>query len=179
MTLGRRRVEHFLLPLALGVSDGILNALTLASASVVEGSGLRISVIARVAVAALVTAVFTVFVAEYAQYRSDLARAEHELNFTRSGRLAATSLGRAVFLDALLAAVIAGSASFVGAFAPLLIGGIFVRFPWVSIVVSVLALGALGAVLANVVHGSRAIWASALAIAGIAVTFIGIQLHLV
>ena len=106
---------------ALGVSDGILNALILASATVLRGVGLSFDLGVRVGLAALCSAVLTVFVAEYAEYRSQLIRAERQLLFTRSGRLAATSLGSAVLRDAVTVAVVAGLASFAGAALPLVI----------------------------------------------------------
>ena len=67
-----------LLPLALGIADGIVNALILASSAVLRGSGLTIGLALRVAAVALVTSVFTVFVAEYGQLRAELARAERQ-----------------------------------------------------------------------------------------------------
>jgi hypothetical protein len=82
-----------LFAVALGVSDGILNALTLASAKVLRGHGLDLGLGGRVGIVAFPSAVLTIFVAEYAQNRLELVRAERQLMFTRSGRLAATSLG--------------------------------------------------------------------------------------
>lgn len=63
----RRWTGRFLLPLSLGVADGIVNSLTLASAAVIHGSGLTASLALRVAAVAFVSSVFTVFVAEYGQ----------------------------------------------------------------------------------------------------------------
>lgn len=171
------RTARVQLPLALGVSDGILNALTLASSAVLHGDGLNISLALRVGVVSFVTATFTVFVAEFAQYRGELARAEHELNFTQSGRLAKTHLGRAVARDALEAAFIAGGSSFIGAFLPLLIGAVLKGASWLALAVSIAALGGLGVALAASVRGRRTVWAGALVVAGTVVTVIGVQLH--
>ena len=169
-----------MLPLALGISDGILNALTLASAAVLRQHGiLDASLALRVAVVSLVTTVFTVFVAEYAQLRGQLAKAEHELNITTSGRLAASSLGRVVARDATEAAALASAASFLGAVGPLAFGAAIPRYPWLAIVVAVAALGVLGAVLAAVIGGNRTRWAVILAASGVAVAAIGTQLEIV
>lgn len=165
--------------MALGVSDGILNALILASARVLRGDGLNLGLGARVGVAALCSAALTVFVAEYAEYRSDLIRAERQLLFTRSGRLAATALGRAVLRDAVAVATVAGMASFAGAALPLVIGALVPAASWTALAVSVAALGGLGVLLARNVGGRRSVWAAGLIIAGIVVTIIGVEVDLV
>lgn len=164
---------------ALGVSDGILNALTLASATVLHGVGLNLDLGGRVGIVALCSAVLTIFVAEYAQYRLELIRAERQLLFTRSGRLAATSLGRAVLKDAATVAAVAGIASFAGAALPLVTGALLPTATWVALAVSVVALGGLGVLLAVHVGGRRSVWAAGLLIAGIAVTVIGVKVDLV
>lgn len=165
--------------MALGVSDGILNALTLAAATVLHGVGLSVRLSARVGIVAFASAVLTLFVAEYAQNRLELIRAERQLMFTRSGRLAATSLGRAVFRDSIAVATVAGTASFAGAALPLVIGALLPRLSWVALVVSAATLGGLGVVLANHVGGRRVMWALSLVVAGVIVTVIGVQVHLV
>ena len=95
-----------MLPLVLGVTDGILNALTLAAGAVLRSSaGVSVSLALRVGCAALVTAAFTMFIADYAERRAHLVRSSRQLNLTEPGRLAATQLGRqaaVVALDAKL-----------------------------------------------------------------------------
>ncbi len=174
---GRTRAS-LLLPLALGVSDGILTALILAGATVLRGSGLTMSLALRVGAVAFVSVVFTVFVAEYSQYRSELAGAERQLNFTTSGRLATTHLGRAVLRDAMIGALVASAASFVGAVFPLAMGAVLPRASWVALVVALAALGGLGIVLASSVGGRRFFWAASLIVAGSAVLVIGVQLDI-
>ncbi len=132
----------------------------------------------RVGAVAFVTIVFTVFVAEYAQYRSELARAEHQLNFTTSGRLATSHLGRAIVRDAMFGALLASVASFIGAVFPLAIGAAMPRTSWVALVVALAALGGLGIVLASSVGGRRFLWAVSLIIAGAAVLVIGVKLDI-
>lgn len=174
-----RRSGRFIFAIALGVSDGIINALTLAAASVLHGVGLSLRLSARVGVVALVSAVVTLFVAEYTQNRVELLRAERQLMFTQSGRLAATSLGRAVFRDSIAAAIVAGASSFAGAALPLFMGTLLPRLSWVALVASAAALGGLGVVLGSHVGGRRTLWAISLVVAGVIVTIIGVQVDLV
>jgi VIT1/CCC1 family predicted Fe2+/Mn2+ transporter len=151
----------------------------LASSTVLRGVGLPLGLAVRVGVVALASAWFTLFVAEYAEYRLELIRAERQLMFTSSGKLAATRLGRAVIRDALTESSTAALASFVGAPFPLAMGALAPRASWMALVVSVAALGALGAVLAQRVGGRRWVWTIGLGIAGAAVTVIGVQVDLV
>jgi VIT1/CCC1 family predicted Fe2+/Mn2+ transporter len=173
-----RWLRRYLLPLSLGISDGIINALTLASSAVIHGRGLTISLALRVAAAALISSVFTVFVAEYGQLRAELARAERELSFTRSGRLAAGHLGRQVAREAAAASAVASGASFAGALVPLLIGAAIAAYSWSAILVAVGALGGLGGALASAVGGRRRRWIIAMIVMGLLVAAVGEVLDL-
>jgi VIT1/CCC1 family predicted Fe2+/Mn2+ transporter len=143
------------------------------------GVGLDLDLGVRVGVVALSSAVVTLFVAEYAQNRLELVRAERQLMFTRSGRLAATHLGRAVLRDAAVVAGVAGLSSFAGAALPLVVGAVLPKATWIALVASVAVLGALGTVLSLQVGGRRLVWTLGLVLAGIAVTIIGVQVDLV
>lgn len=167
-----------LLPLTLGLADGIVNALTLASATVLHGRGLGVALGLKVGAVAMVTAAFTIFVAEYASLRADLSRAERELNLTSQGRLAATNLGRQVRREALAAAVVGCAASFGGAVAPLLVGAATAPYSWTALVVSVGGLGALGAGLAKAVRGHRLRWVVLMTLMGAVVGYVGVLLDI-
>lgn len=157
---------RLLLPLSLGVADGILNALTLASAVVLHGRGLNAWLATRVGIVSFVSAIFTVFVAEYAQLRAELTRSERELSLTVSGRLAAGALGRQVAHEAAEAALVASASSFVGATVPLLVGVALREYSWTALIVAIVALGGLGGALATAVGGRRSRWVIALMVCG-------------
>lgn len=179
MSHGHRRwLDRLLLPLSLGIADGILNALILASATVLYGRGLDIGLALRVATVSFVSAVFTIFVAEYAQLRAELARAERQLSLTQSGRLAAGALGQQVIREATEAAVVASVASFIGAVAPLLVGVGLRNYRWTALAIAILALGALGASLATVTGGRRSVWIGALVVCGAAIAAVGVALDI-
>lgn len=179
MSYARRRwQERLLLPLSLGIADGILTALILASATVLYGRGLDIGLAFRVAAAACISAAFTMFVADYASLRADLVRAERQLSLTQSGRLASGALGRQVAREATEAAVVASIASFVGAMAPLMIGVGLHSYRWTALAIAILALGGLGASLAAVTGGRRSVWIAALMIGGAAIAVVGVVLDI-
>ncbi|MGW4349996.1 hypothetical protein ACWEL8_33625 [Streptomyces sp. NPDC004690] len=178
VSLGKA-VASVRLPLVLGLTDGLLNALTLAAASL-TGSGTPISwsLAGRVGVAALVTAAFTVMVADYAERRAHLVHVSEELSLSQSGRMAATHLGRLALLRSYGAALVACLTSFVGAALPLALGAVLPGPPWLVVILAVLALSALGAVLARFLAARPALWALTMAIGGVATTLIGIRLRI-
>jgi hypothetical protein len=175
-----RRARHeLLLPLALGLADGILNALTLASGSLVgDGGHVTAGLSVRISVAALVTAGFSVFVATYSEARGGLRHASQQLSLSSDEGLAATKLGQDALRHALTQAGMASGASMVGALVPLLIAASLPGPAWIAAVVAVAALGGLGAGLATVVHGRQLVWAGALVLGGIAVTAVGVWIKI-
>lgn len=168
------------LPLVLGVSDGILTTLTLAAGAMVRGGGseLSLTLALRVGAAAFVTAAFTMFVAFYAEARSHLVRASRELNLTQPGRLAATRLGRAVLRETIVATATTGIASFVGAVAPLLLGALVPMPPWMTLVISVALLGAVGWRIGAALSARKTLWLVAMLAGGCIVTIIGAWLDI-
>jgi VIT1/CCC1 family predicted Fe2+/Mn2+ transporter len=174
-----RRTRPGLRPLALGLSDGILNALVLAAGAVVGAKGgISFGLAARVSAVAFVTGLIMFFVAEYAQQRAELVRAEHQLNMTRSGRLAAGALGQRARAEAAAAAATSSVSSLVGALVPLLIGAALPTLHWLPLVLAVGGLGGLGAVLARAVNGKPILWALAMLICGTAAAVVGVELKL-
>ncbi len=124
------RAQRVVLPVALGVSDGVLNALVLAASSLLLGEPrLSLELALRIALAALATSLLTVFVAEYSNLRLGLRRAERELNLTRAGKLATSNLGRAILREAAASAVVAATASCAGAPLPLALGAALPEAP--------------------------------------------------
>jgi len=168
-----------LLPVALGLADGVLNALTLASASLIGGdvhvtAGLAV----RISVAALVTAGFSVFVATYAEARGGLRHASRQLSLPDQEGLVSTQLGRDAIRHAAEQAGLASGSSMLGALLPLLIAASLPGPGWIAAVVAICALGLLGVGLAATVLGNRLVWASALIIGGVAVTAIGVWIKI-
>jgi VIT1/CCC1 family predicted Fe2+/Mn2+ transporter len=169
------------LDVVAGLIDGILNALALAAGRLVQagGEGATLSLSLRVSIAAAATTVFVFFVAHYAQLRLELVRHERELNFTAHGKLAATSLGRRVFLESLYKALLASVFSLAGALFPLLLCTLLPSPAWLGLAITIVALGGLGALLARTIYGSPWAWGIGLFIGGILLAFIGMKLNLV
>ena len=176
-TLGISRER--LMPPVLGFVDGILNALTLAAASILHrGKPIGLGLTLRVGAFAVVTAAFVLFVARYADARTELVRQSRQLSLASHGHLAETKLGRAVLREALGDATLASTTSFLGAVLPLAVATAIPAESWVAVVVAVVLLSALGVVVAVVVHGRRIYWALALGSGGVALSLIGLTLRI-
>lgn len=164
-------------PLVIGVTDGILTALTLAAGRIVEQSQpLTIGLALRISGAASLSGVFVFFTAEYIRLRGELVRSERQLNLTAGGRLATTRLGRAVLIETITSAVVSSTCNFLGALIPLIAGTIV---SWLAIVVALLFLAILGVGAGRAIHGNPFVWALALVVAGGILTFAGIKFRIV
>jgi predicted membrane protein (TIGR00267 family) len=168
------------LPLVLGVTDGILDALTLAAGAIVRegGTGVTVILAVRVGIASLITAAFTMFVSDYSERRRRLVRAAEQLSLTEPGHFAASRLGRDVIRESLWATTVAAIFSFVAALLPLLLGALLPGPSWIILIAAVLALGLLGWVLGGLMQGNRLRWTGLMLLGGAVVTVIGIQLHI-
>lgn len=163
----------------LGLVDGIINALTLAAGSILHGHlGVGLGLALRIGCFAFATGWFVLFISDYVGLRADLVRAARQLNLTEHGQLATTQLGRAVRREALADATIGGIASFAGSLVPLLAAGAMPRYSWVAIVIAVGMLAVLGIGLARTVYGRPSVWAVALAVGGVLLTVVGLQLQI-
>ncbi len=175
----RRRISLSVLPVVLGLLDGITNALGLTAHSILAGgSGVGLGLALRVASFSLVTAVFAIFVARYADLRTGLIRAGRQLNLLERGALATTRLGRAARRDALADAAQASLASFCGALLPLGIAVAFPGYRWLPLALAVGMLTFLGLVIGHRLGGNPGLWAVALAAAGIILTGVGAVLNI-
>lgn len=174
-----RGKDAALLPVALGLADGILNALTLAAANFVGDNGpITVGLALRISVAALVTAGFAVFVAEYAEARGGLRHASRELSMHSERDLVSTQLGHLALRGALGQSALAAAASMVGALGPLLLAAALPGPGWIAAAIAIVALGFLGVGLATAVLGNRLVWAGALVLGGVGVTALGAWLKI-
>jgi predicted membrane protein (TIGR00267 family) len=169
------------LDVVAGLIDGILNALTLAAGRLANasGEGATLSLALRVSVAAGATTIFVFFIAHYAQLRLELIRHERELNFTEHGKLAATRLGRRVFRESLLSAMLASSFSLIGALFPLILCAIAPSPAWLGLAITIIVLSGLGALLARSIYGSPLVWGIGHFAMGIVLALVGVRLNLV
>jgi VIT1/CCC1 family predicted Fe2+/Mn2+ transporter len=170
--------EH-LFAFVIGLTDGILTALTLATGKVIAShQAIEGTLALRIATAGSASGAFIFFIAQYSLLRVGLVHAERHLNLTQRGRFAVTHLGRTVLQEALGGAMISGIFSFFGALFPLLLAAILPLVPWVAIIAALGALSLLGMGLGHVVYGNPSRWALGLLMAGIILAGVGLGLHI-
>lgn len=162
----------------IGFTDGILNALTLASGHLIAGTKPTIGLSLRIAFGSAICGIFVFFTAEYARLRGELIHAESQLNLASHGRFATSQLGKQIRNDAFISALISSFANFLGSLFPLLLGYFMPNPPILAIVPAILALGLLGIALAHIVRGRSLTWLVGLVTAGIALSAIGVWLHI-
>jgi len=166
--------------IAMGLADGILTALLLASGRLLgRGDPMDGGLAFRVAVGAMATGAFIFYVGRYAELRGSLIQAERQLNLASRGKLATTRLGRAVLVEAARDSAVSGLSSFAGALLPLPLAVGVPSAPAVAVVLPLAMLAVMGAVLARVVAGSPAVWAGGLVVGGAAMAALGWELNLV
>lgn len=173
-----QRSGNQMFAVVVGLTDGILTALTLAAGHLVAGTKPTFGLSLRIAVGSAVCGVFVFYAAEYARLRGDLIHAEKELNLSTRGRFVTTQLGKQVRLEAASSAILSSGANFVGALLPLVLGSVMPSPPLLAMFPSILALAVLGWVLARIVQGRAVSWIAALAAAGIVLSFVGVWLHI-
>jgi len=169
-----------LLPVTMGLTDGVLTALTLTASSLTSNQPhVTLSIAFRVAGVAFFSGAFVYFVSKYAEFRQELVHAERELSLLTHGKLAVGYLGRSALREAGFATLFSSGAAFLGALGPLVIAAAFPRHPWTSVVAALIALALLGIALAKVLYGRMLRWVIVLVIGGGLLTVIGIQLDIV
>jgi VIT1/CCC1 family predicted Fe2+/Mn2+ transporter len=162
----------------IGLTDGILTALTLAAGHLTGETKPTLELSLRIALGSAICGIFVFYAAEYARLRGELIRAEKQLNLSTRGHFVTTQLGKQVRSEAVGAALLSSSANFIGALFPLFLGALMPSPPELAVAPSIVALAALGWLLARMVHGKAGLWAGALVAAGIAVFLAGRWLHI-
>jgi len=163
----------------LGITDGILTALTLAAGRLLNaGDPLTLSLALRISAVSLLTGLFMFFTAEYARLRGELVQAAKQLSLSARGQLATTQLGKAVLRESALAAGISALSSFLGSLLPLGLGAVSTRAE-LSFALTLLALAALGMILGHTLYASPLLWATGLLLMGGILALAGMYLKVV
>lgn len=150
-----------LFAIVIGLMDGILTALALASARIVgAGDPISLDLAFRISAGAAISGLFIFFVAEYARQRAELVSAELHLRLSSEGKLAVGALGRSAFHKAVTGATISAACSFSGSLLPLLPAALFPKMAWLAMAAAFLALGILGVALSKVASANPVRWGS-------------------
>lgn len=177
----RSFLKKNLFALLLGLIDGILTVLTLATGKILNKTGgdFTLSLALRVAFVTSLSGCFVYFISEYSKQRHLLINFEKELNLNKRGKLVTSNLGKQIVRETLIGAFISSFFSFFGAFIPISGAVFFPQFAWLPIVIALLILAFLGVGLSKLVYGKSIRWVLALLFTGIVVAFIGYELNVI
>ena len=177
----KKFLQKHLFPILLGLIDGILTVLTLATGKILDKphEGFSLNLAIRVALVTSISGACMYFISEYSRQRIRLIRAEKELNFTQHGKFVTTNLGKQIRKETLQSVIISGSCSLLGAFIPMSGAVFFPGTAWVSLIIALFILALLGWGIARIVYGNAILWVTYLFLAGIVVSFIGYKLRVI
>lgn len=174
-------IQKQLFSILLGLIDGILTVLTLATGKILDKpySAMSLGFATRLAFVTSISGACVYFISQYSKERIRLIRAEKELNFTKHGKFVTTNLGKQIVKETAVSVVVTGSCSFLGAFIPMSGAIFFPGVAWFSMIIALLILALLGWSVARMVYGNILFWVISLFIAGIVVSFIGYKLNVI
>lgn len=173
------RREH-IFPLVIGLTDGILTALTIAAGKIVDSAEpISLNLALRISAASSISGMFVFFTAEYVRRRGELVHVERQLSLTKHGHMAATRLGETALRETVVAAAVSSLCNLAGALLPLAAGALLPRFPWLAMPTAAVALGVLGAIAGRITYGKPALWAACLIAVGGLLTVAGMALRIV
>jgi len=177
----KKLIKEQLFALLLGLIDGILTVLVLATGHVLKHgeTPITLALSVKVAFATAASGACIYFFSEYSRQRHRLIHAEKQLNLATHGKLATTHLGRQILKETLWGVAISSVFNFTGAMLPLGIAMLLPHMQWIAVVVAVLMLVLLGVGIATLVYGNAVSWSLSLALAGALVAFIGYALNVV
>ena len=174
-------LKQYLFAIVVGSIDGILSVLTLSTGKIFDkaGEGFSLNLALRVAFVTALSGSIVYFISEYSTQRNSLINAEKELNLADHGKFVTSNLGKQILKETFAGVLISGFFSFFGAFIPISGAVFFPQYSWLSILIALLILAALGFSVARLVYGDSFKWIVALVVTGIVVSFVGYKLHVI
>jgi predicted membrane protein (TIGR00267 family) len=177
----KKILKKNLFALVLGLIEGILTVLTLATGRVLDKKGevFSLGLALRIAFVTAICGGVVYFYSEYTKQRHTLIKFEKELNLSYHGKLVKSNLGKQILKETIIGSSFSGFFSFSGAFLPISGAVFFPQYSWIPVIIALLILAALGLNVAKLVYGNSISWVLALLLTGITVSFIGYKLHVI
>ncbi len=165
--------------MAIGITDGIITTLMLATNYIIQASAISLILSIRIALGSALVGSFSYFVAEYSSLREELARISRHLGFSSPMFLIRSKPGRDILEEAFVSTGISGGFSFSGSFFPLLVATAFPDNGILSLATAIIALGLTGLAIAKSVKGNRYTWPLSMISIGVIIAYVGNILHLI
>lgn len=171
--------KKYIFPVSIGLSDGIITALILASGGIIGKSSIDLFQAFRISFGSSFAGAFSYFIAQYAGLNEELHRTALQLNLKSTDYLLKGHLGIEIFVESLLGALIAAFFGFLGALIPLSSSLIVRNNIEIPLSLSYLSLAVLGLFISKTTAGRAKFWIVVMVIVGIIVTIAGYELKLI
>lgn len=171
--------KKYIFPVSIGLSDGIITALILASGGIIGKSSIDLFQAFRISFGSAFAGAFSYFIAQYAGLNEELHRTALQLNLKSTDYLLKGHLGIEIFVESLLGALIAAFFGFLGALIPLSSSLIVRNNIEIPLFLSYLSLAVLGLFISKTTAGRAKFWIVVMVIVGIIVTIAGYELKLI
>ncbi|AAT43600.1 hypothetical protein [Picrophilus oshimae] len=170
--------QNLLFPFSIGVSDGIITALILASGGIVS-MGITPFLALKISFGSAFAGMFSFFIADYAGLNEELHRTARQLNLRSTRYLLRGRLGRDILLEAFIGTLISSFFGFTGALIPLMSSMLVPHNIYIPLLISYAALGLVGYFISRTTAGSWRFWIFIMIAIGIIVTIAGSYLKLI
>jgi len=171
--------NKYLFPVSIGLSDGIITALILASGGIIGKSSIDLYLAFKISFGSAFAGTFSYFIAQYAGLNEELHRTAVQLNLKSTDYLLKGHLGTEIFVESLIGAFIAALFGFLGALIPLSSSLIIKNNIFIPLSLSYISLAILGLFISKTTAGRAGFWISVMVIVGIIVTIAGYYLKLI
>jgi len=171
--------KKYIFPISIGLSDGIITALILASGGIIGKSSIDLFQAFRISFGSAFAGAFSYFIAQYAGLNEELHRTALQLHLKSTDYLLKGHLGMEIFVESLLGAFIAAFFGFLGALIPLSSSLIVKNNIEIPLFLSYSSLALLGLFISKTTAGRARFWIIVMVIVGIIVTIAGYELKLI
>ncbi|WP_337860507.1 hypothetical protein [Ferroplasma sp.] len=171
--------KKYLFPVSIGLSDGIITALILASGGILANGTINLFEAFKISFGSAFAGAFSYFIAQYAGLNEELHRTALQLNLKSTNYLLRGHLGIEIFTESLLGSLTAAFFGFFGALIPLSSSLIIKGNIVIPLSLSYFSLGILGLFISKTTAGRAKFWIAVMVIIGIIVTIAGYELKLI
>ncbi len=172
-------IKKYIFPVSIGLSDGIITALILASGGIASSRVISLYLALKISFGSAFAGAFSYFIAQYAGLNEELHRTAMQLNLKSTDYLLKGHLGLQIFTEAIAGALIAAFFGFLGALIPLSSSLLVPHNIVIPFFLSYISLAVLGLFISRTTAGRARFWISVMVIVGIIVTFAGYELKLI
>ncbi len=172
--------NKYLFPVSIGLSDGIITALILASGGIIGNTHhIDLYLAFRISFGSAFAGTFSYFIAQYAGLNEELHRTAMQLNLKSTGYLLRGHLGSEIFIESIIGALLAAIFGFLGAMIPLSSSLMIKNNVFIPLLVSYLSLAVLGFFISKTTAGRAPFWITVMVTVGVIVTVVGYYLKLI